>query len=101
MQIKMGCCDLTILEGKKLKDAVHDGDNNGETQQVRVGFQKGHLYKEIFFWNLKLQWSHNIHFYVRSEINARQSNFIPRNWREVKLVYVKCFIYDTVHGIQR
>lgn len=49
MQIKIGCCDLTILEGKKLKDAVHDGDNNGETQQVRVGFQKGHLYKEIFF----------------------------------------------------
>lgn len=65
MQIKIGCCDLTILEGKKLKDAVHDGDNNGETQQVRVGFQKGHLYKGIFFFcNLKLQWSHNIHFYV-------------------------------------
>lgn len=29
---------LTILEGEELKDAVHDGDHNGETQQVWVGF---------------------------------------------------------------
>lgn len=36
--------ELTILKGKELKDAVHDGDDNSETQQVRVGFQKGHLY---------------------------------------------------------
>lgn len=30
--------NLTVLEGQELKDAVHDGDHNGETQQVRVGF---------------------------------------------------------------
>ena len=45
---RLVCCDLTVLEGKKLKDAVHNGDNDGESQQVWVGFQKGHLYKEFF-----------------------------------------------------
>lgn len=39
--------NLTILEGKKLKDTMHDGDNDGESQEVGVGFQKGHLYKEL------------------------------------------------------
>ena len=48
-----GCCNLTILEGKKLEDAVHNGDNNGDSQQVRVGLQKGHLYREGVF-NLKV-----------------------------------------------
>lgn len=38
--------ELTILKGKKLKDAVHNGDNNSETQQVGVGFQKGHLFNK-------------------------------------------------------
>lgn len=41
------CCNLTILEGEKLKDAVHNGDNDGESQQVWIGFQEGHLHKEF------------------------------------------------------
>lgn len=36
----------TVLEGEKLKDAVDDGDDDGEAQQVGVGFQKGHLSKD-------------------------------------------------------
>lgn len=35
--------DFTILEGKKLEDAVHNGHHDGESQQVRVSFQKSHL----------------------------------------------------------
>lgn len=42
------CCVLTVLEGEELKDAVHDGDDDGEAQQVGVGFQKGHLAKRRF-----------------------------------------------------
>lgn len=48
-QIKNSSSSLTILEGKKLKDTVHDGDNNGETQQIWVGFQEGHLCKRIVY----------------------------------------------------
>lgn len=32
------CGKLTIFKGEEFKDAVHDGDHNGEAQQVRVGF---------------------------------------------------------------
>lgn len=45
--------DLTILEGKKLENAVHDGDNDSESEQVGVGLQQGHLNKESVF-KLKL-----------------------------------------------
>lgn len=41
--METGCWELTILEGKELKDAVHNGDNYGDSQQVWVGFQKGRL----------------------------------------------------------
>lgn len=45
MRNAIRCSVLTVLEGKKLEDAVHDGDDDCETQQVGVGFQKGHLEK--------------------------------------------------------
>lgn len=41
-----GCGDLTVLEGEEFEDAVHDGDDDGETQQVGVGLQQGHLHRE-------------------------------------------------------
>lgn len=42
------CCVLTVLEGEELKDAVYDGDDDRDAQQVGVGFQKGHLAKRWF-----------------------------------------------------
>lgn len=33
----------TIFEGQELKDTVDNGHNDGECQQVGVGFQKGNL----------------------------------------------------------
>lgn len=48
---KRGAAVLTVLEGEELEDAVHDGDDDGETQQVGVGFQQGHLAKGAFSGN--------------------------------------------------
>lgn len=54
------CCDLTILKGKKLEDAVHNGDNNSESQQVWVGFQKGHLYRDRKSKNLNFMFNQKL-----------------------------------------
>lgn len=65
--------ELTILKGKKLKDAVHNGDNNSETQQVGVGFQKGHLFNKNKISLLKIYldtWNHRI--YLAAAITKRQ-----------------------------
>lgn len=34
---------LTVLESEEFKDAVHNGDDDGQRQEVRIGFQQSNL----------------------------------------------------------
>ena len=56
----------TIFESQELKDTVDNGDDDGEYQKIRAGFQQSNLGREPVSTALSLLWhliskSHSLH----------------------------------------